>query len=80
MHAWLNHDDVMVLVVAYELDRRAVILDEWTAHAWREPMDELVVWLSKRHHWPAETTVSYLATMRMLLIEHARPDLPPPTH
>jgi hypothetical protein len=56
----------MLLAAAYELKRRDIIADERTAARWNEPADELVAWLSQRHRWRADLSVSYLTTMLQL--------------
>jgi hypothetical protein len=77
MQARLSRHDVMVLAAAYELKRRDIIADERTAARWNEPADELVAWLSQRHGWRADLSVSYLTTM--LQLERTRPHPPPST-
>ena len=71
MQGRLSRHDVMVLSVAYDLKRRDIIADERIAATWNEPADELVAWLSHRHGWRAELSVSYLTTM--LQLERTRP-------
>jgi len=77
MQARLSRHDVMVLAAAYELKRRDIIADERIAATWNEPADELVAWLSHRHGWRAELSVSYLTTM--LQLERIQPPPSPPT-
>ena len=77
MQARLSRHDVMVLAAAYELKRRDIIADERIAATWNEPVDELVAWLSHRHGWRAELSVSYLTTM--LQLERIQPPPSPPT-
>ena len=77
MLARLSRYDVMVLAVAYELKRRDILADERIAATWNEPADELVAWLSQRHGWCAELSVSYLTTM--LQLERMQRHPSPPT-
>ncbi len=77
MQGRLSRHDVMVLSVAYDLKRRDIIADERIAATWNEPADELLAWLSQRHGWRAELSVSYLTTM--LQLERMQRHPSPPT-
>jgi hypothetical protein len=49
---------------AYEVGRRELIRDARTAWTWQGPADDLVVYISRDHGWPASLTVSYLAALQ----------------
>ena len=63
---------------AYELPWREVVEDARVVWTWRSPFDDLVVWLSKRHQWNAETSVVYLAALRRIRDPRdGNPTMPP---
>jgi hypothetical protein len=45
---------------AYEVGRPELIRDARTAWTWSGPTDDLVMWLSEHHGWPANMAVDYL--------------------
>jgi hypothetical protein len=66
MHPRLSDRDGLMLAGAYELQRPDVAADALVIETWQLPVDDLVVWLSRRHGWHAELSVSYLTALRMV--------------
>jgi hypothetical protein len=53
-----------VLAAAFEVSLGSVVEDAKRIGEWRDPADELLVWLQTRHTWNAEYAVAYLAAVR----------------
>jgi hypothetical protein len=62
----LTQRHIDIIAEAYELHRAVVVDDVGVVFTWDEPTDDLVAWLSQRHSWRAEMSVSYLTTLKTL--------------
>ena len=78
--AWLRayNDHWEVEIDDLEIRNRLEVLARFCASCQKEP-DELVAWLSQRHAWRAEQSVSYLWLMKRLQVWAHLIVLPPPT-
>jgi hypothetical protein len=48
-----------------------VVLDAERVAGWNAPADDLLVWLARRHGWPARGALAYLLSLRNALHLHA---------
>jgi hypothetical protein len=64
MHPHLSDRDGLTLARSYELNRQDVAADALVVETWNQPADELVVWLTRRHGWSGELSVSYLTALK----------------
>ncbi len=60
----LSDEAVSILSDAYEVRLSEVIHDARTVFTWEGPADDLIAHLSRLHAWPADTCVSYAASLR----------------
>lgn len=65
----LRSRDVSSLSVRYQLMESAVLIDARLAELWQAPEAELEDELSRRHDWPGDQAVRYLADLRRALTE-----------
>jgi len=64
MFPQLSDRDGLMIARSYELISQDVAADALVVETWQQPADELVVWLSRRHGWRADLSVSYLTTLK----------------
>ncbi len=68
----LTQRRINIVAAAYELNRAVVADDVGVVFTWAEPADDLIAWLSQRHSWRAEESVSYLTTLNILRVDRER--------
>jgi hypothetical protein len=66
MYPQLNDRDGLLLARSYDLNRYDVAADALVIETWRQPADDLVSWLSRRHGWRADVSVSYLTAIKQV--------------
>ena len=59
----LSHRALGIVGDAYEVGRQELVRDARTAWTWRGTADDLAMWVSEHHGWPAKMAVGYLTAL-----------------